>query len=99
MSQPAEARDSVSNIEIDCTETRIENSVAEIPLSPTRQSPENDVPAVVNVGETTLLSVKQLQEEAEIHRYSAAVVELEESDEVTPSNSGVCGKQDWCSVL
>lgn len=76
-----------------------ENSVAEIPLSPTKTTGDQEEnPAVFNVGETPLLVINDLAEQQTQPDSSSVVVNLEEPESTSPT-SAVCGRQSWCAVL
>ncbi|XP_039266459.1 guanylate kinase-like [Styela clava] len=92
-----EAGDAGRNVCNGFSEIKLESSVAEIPLSPTRTTSDQENPAVVNVGETPLLLVNEISDVNLSESDSPAVVTLEESETTLPSD-GVCGRQSWCSI-
>lgn len=95
-----EAGDSNQPKENGFTEVQLDgNSIAEIPLSPSKSTPGQDKPAEIVVTETPLLVMTDMpNDDFSSHGNSSAVVELEGDPDATVTTDGVCGRQSWCSI-
>lgn len=79
-----------------------ENSVAEIPLSPSREvPPEQSRPAEIIVTETPMLIMTSDAQDQELASQisSSSVMEFEGDPDATVTADGVCGRQSWCVIL
>lgn len=78
-----------------------DNSVAEIPLSPSKAQSEQGIPAEIIVTETPMLVITTDAHDQDLASQisSSSVVEMEADPDATITADGVCGRQSWCLIL